>query len=83
MGELTSAIQLLHADFSTAILRYPTGRFGLVGNIPLELTRIRKGYFGDIRDSMVWDTEQEVIDALLAIGCTKFQLADCSWYKEV
>lgn len=62
---------------ATAILKYPTGRFGIVGSVPGELTEDR----GRGRVSKVWDTEQEVIDALLSIGCTKFQRADCSWYE--
>jgi len=81
MSEWTDAINLLDAELSTAISRYPTGRFGLVGSIPAKLTKMRKGHFGPTRVSMSWDTEQEVIDALLAIGVTRFQLADCSWYK--
>jgi hypothetical protein len=32
------------------------------------------------RDSMVWATEQEAIEALLSIGVTRFQRADCSWF---
>lgn len=62
---------------STAILQYPSGRFGIVGSVPMELTEDR----GRGRQSMVWATEQEVIEALLGIGCAKFQRADCSWYE--
>jgi len=69
---------------STAIQRYPTGRYGIVGSIPYDLTEpARHGtpQVPPLRVSKVWDTEQEVIDALLAIGIERFQLADCSWYQ--
>ena len=59
---------LYQHEKSTAILRYPTGRYGLVGSVPVAL------------NSRVWETEHEAITALLAYGCTRFQLADCSWY---
>jgi hypothetical protein len=67
-------------NYSTAILRYPSGRFGIVGSVPVALTKERAGMFPG-RDSMVWATEQEAIDALLSIGVTRFQRADCSWYS--
>lgn len=70
---------LLTAKMSTAINKYPSGRYGIVGSIPYELTDERGGLFPG-RKSKVWETEQEVIAALLAIGCTRFQLNDCSWY---
>lgn len=59
---------------STAILRYPSGRYGIVGSVPAELCKDGR--------SMVWETEREVIDALVGIGCTRFQRADCTWYEE-
>lgn len=80
MSEMQSAMALINAPKSTAILRYPSGRFGIVGSIPYELTKPRGGLFPG-RDSMVWKTEQEVIEALLGIGITKFQKADCSFYQ--
>lgn len=74
------------ARMSTAILRYPSGRFGIVGSVPGELTEIRPRqgdpYSHTRRVSKVWDTEAEVVAALLAIGVTRFQMADCSWYGE-
>lgn len=81
-GGVGEAMAVLGGRMSTAILKYPSGRFGLVGSIPVELTEPEpKAFSPGQRRSMAWDTEQEVIDALLAIGCTKFQLADCSWYQ--
>jgi|TARA_R100000049_G_C1864073_1_gene26425 hypothetical protein len=71
---------------STAILRYPTGKYGIVGSIPIELTEISTHgtpQHPPNRVSMVWETEREAIDALLAIGVDRFQLSDCSWYKVV
>jgi len=70
---------------STAIHRYPTGKYGIVGSIPIELTKISTNGTPQIppnRVSMVWEIEQEAIDALLAIGVDRFQLSDCSWYKK-
>jgi hypothetical protein len=69
------------SNYSTSILRYPSGRFGIVGSVPVALTKERGGMFPG-RDSMVWATEQEAIDALLSVGVTRFQLADCSWFKQ-
>ena len=68
------------SQFSTAILRYPSGRYGLVGSVPEDLAW-RTGA-GRLRYPRTWDTENEVIRALLAVGITRFQLADCSWYQE-
>lgn len=68
---------------STAILRYPTGRYGLVGSVPAHLTEPQRHgtpQWPPQRVSRVWESEQDVVDALLAIGLTHFQLADCSWY---
>lgn len=67
------------ARMSTAILRFPSGRFGLVGSIPYSLTKPVKAPASG-RASLSWDTEQEVIDELLAIGITHFQKSDCTFY---
>jgi hypothetical protein len=67
--------QFLSANYATGITRYPNGRYGLVGSVPAALA-----YDGDGR-TRTWATEQEVIDALLGIGLTRFQRADCSWYR--
>jgi len=68
--------------FSTAILSCPNGRFTLVGSVPAELTKpTPNSLTPGARDSMVWDTEQEVIDALLTIGIDRFQLSNCKWYQ--
>lgn len=63
-----------------AILRYPNGRFGLVGNMPGELTVPYTSGFTSGRKSMSWDSEEEAIAALLGLGITHFQRADTSWY---
>lgn len=84
MGELAQAMRLLRAgNLSTAVSKYPSGRYGIVGSIPFELTVEKRGKFGPVRNSMVWETEQEVVDALLNIGVVKFQMADCSWFEIV
>jgi len=69
--------------YSTAVHRYPSGRFGIVGSVPAELTEPQRSgtpQYPPVRVSKVWDTEEQVIQALLGIGISKFQLADCSWY---
>lgn len=68
--------------FPTAILRCQTGRFKLVGSVPAALTKERGGLFQG-RDSMTWETEEEAVRALLAIGVTRFQRADCSWHQGI
>ena len=79
MSELQSAMRLLNSNFPTCIMRYPTGKYGIVGNIPIELTQPYGGLFPG-RKSMVWETEKEAINALIKAGIDRFQLSDCSWY---
>jgi hypothetical protein len=82
MSDWNDLIRFSRAKLSTAIDRYPTGRYGIVGSVPYELTEpVKRSLTPGLRASKVWETEQEVIDALLAVGCTHFQLADCSWYE--
>lgn len=84
MTEMQQAMKMMGGGFPTVILKYPTGRYGLAGCIPGELTRPQTHGTPQVppaRVSKVWDTEAEVIAALLAIGVTRFQLADCSWYQ--
>lgn len=80
-GGVGEAGFILRGNLPTAITKYPTGKYGIVGSIPLQLTRERVSAFQKIRVSMVWETEQEVIEALLKVGIQRFQLADCSWYN--
>lgn len=87
MGELANAMRLFTgAKMATCISRYPSGRYGLVGSIPYELTEPCRSkhtpQIPPLRVSQVWNTEQEAIDALRAIGLKRFQLADCSWFDE-
>ena len=82
-GGVAEAMPLLPGRMSTAISRYPSGRYGIVGSIPYELTEPDLHGTPQIppnRRSKVWSSEQDVIDALLAIGWTKFQRVDCSWW---
>ncbi len=53
--------------YATAILRAPSGRYIIVGSVPVSLAE------------MAWDTEQEAIDAIIACGVTRFQGSDCRW----
>lgn len=81
MSELAVAMEMM-SKMSTAILKYPSGKYGLVGSVPIELTEERISGYSKVNVSKVWNTEQEAIEALLAIGITRFQLPDCSWHKE-
>ena len=82
MGELSNYINR-SAKLSTAILKCPTGKFTLVGSVPRALCHpTPKSLTLGAMSANVYDTEDEVIDALLAIGITRFQLSDCSWYQE-
>jgi hypothetical protein len=83
LTEMGSALKMLSGGLPTVILQYPNGRFGIAGRIPGQLTRPQTHGTPQVpptRCSMVWDTEQEVIDALVSVGVTRFQRADCSWY---
>jgi hypothetical protein len=80
-GGIGEASYLLRGKLSTAIMRYPTGRYGIVGSIPIELTEEYRSGFTVGRTSRTYETEQDAIQALLGVGVTSFQLSDCSWYK--
>lgn len=80
-GGVGEALAVFSRPMSTCILKYPSGRFGLAGSIPVALTvKDPKAFTPGQRKSMAWNTEQEAINALVGIGCSRFQLADCSWY---
>ena len=82
MSDYNDLVRYQKTAKSTAIMQYPSGKFGLCGSMPIELTVEKVNNIGQtFRDSQVWQTEQEVIEALLAIGVTRFQLSDCSWYN--
>jgi len=82
MSDWNDLVRHTKAKLSTSIIKYPSGRYGLVGSMPIELTRETQNSIGQtIHDSMIWDTEQDTITALLNIGITRFQLSDCTWYK--
>lgn len=79
MGEMAQAMKML-GKLGTAIMKYPSGRYGIVGSVPAQLTKMGGSPLYPMPVSMVWNTEQEVIDALVGIGITHFQKADCSFY---
>lgn len=81
MSDYNDLIRFTKTKLPTAIQQYPSGKFGIVGSIPYNLTREKQSGFSTIRVSMIWDTEQEVIDAILGEGIIKFQLSDCTWYN--
>jgi len=82
MTELQQAMKCL-GKMSTAIIRYDNGQYGLVGNMPIELTYAKPSMYNpDQRVSRVWNSEGEAIEALLEIGVDRFQLSDCSWYDD-
>lgn len=81
MGELAGAMQLLNGRLSTAILECPSGRYTIVGSVPMSLCHHKGGAFPQWVAN-VYQTEQEVIDAILGAGIDRFQLSDCSWYGE-
>ena len=80
-GGAGEALALFSGRLSTCIQKYPSGRYGIVGSIPMELSEPNPHALSPgTRRSRVFNSEQEVIGALLAIGVTQFQLADCSWF---
>ena len=81
MGELADAMGLLGARLSTAILECPSGRYTIAGSVPVSLCHRKGGAFPQWVAN-VYQTEQEVIDAILGAGIDRFQLSDCSWYGE-
>jgi hypothetical protein len=81
-GGIFEAAPLLVRRLSTGIQKYPSGKFGIVGSIPIELTEPYTSGFTQGRASRVWEALQDVIDALTGLGITRFQLPDCSWYDE-
>ena len=81
MSDWNDLIRLQRGSISTAILLCPTGKYTLVGSVPYELTEEYNSGYTTGRKSKIFKTEQEAVDALLSVGCTRFQLADCSWHN--
>jgi len=75
---------LFAGGLPTVILPNPNGTYQIAGRIPADLTvpvtTPHTPQIPPLRRSIRWATEQEAIDALLALGITHFQRADCSWY---
>lgn len=82
MSDYNDLVRFTKTKLSTAIQKYPSGKYGIVGSMPVQLTHERESGYSTIRVSNTYATEQAVIDALLAIGVTEFQLSDCSWYEK-
>ena len=88
MSDYNELVRFMGARFPTCIQKITAqcknqGKYILVGSIPIELTESRPTMYNrDHRDSMVWDSEQEVINALLSIGRDHFQLANNKFYGE-
>lgn len=55
------ARQTQRTGYEFSIMKYPTGRFGYVGSVPVELCR-------ENGSSIVLETEQQAWDAARAIG---------------
>lgn len=71
----------MNARMSTAITKYPSGRYGIVGSVPVSLCTQATNAIGQTYyKPKVWDSEQEVKAALIAEGVPFFQLNDCTWY---
>ena len=90
MSEMSSALKMLTTHkLSTAIEHcncpgYPAhGKYTIVGSIPIELTEPKPTMYNpSLRKAKYYNTEQEVIDALLSSGITKFQLSNCKFYSK-
>ena len=85
LTEMGRALTALSGGLPTVLIRYPSGRYGLVGRIPMALTELVTGphtpQIPPARRSMAWATESEAIAALLALGITHFQHGSpLAWY---
>ena len=50
-------------QFKLSLMRYPTGRWGFVGSIPISLTVEKTNSIGqDFRDSKIYETEERAIN---------------------
>ena len=81
MSDYNGMLKLLNTKMPTAILKYPTGKYGICGSIPIELTEERNSSYETIRVSKIFNSEEDVIKALVSVGYETFQLSDCSWYN--
>ncbi len=79
MSELAQAMRCIR-QMSTVIVRYSSGHYGIAGSVPFALTEERRGRFYVTRESKTFETEEDAINALLAIGVTHFQHADRTWH---
>jgi len=78
---LASALRLIGGVRHPCIVK-GTNCYVLRGSVPYELTEPYQSGFTVGRTSIRFDTEQEAVNALLALGITTFQMTDCSWYTD-
>jgi hypothetical protein len=84
MSDYNDLCRFQNAKLPIAIIKYPSGKFGLSGSIPIELTIPNpRGWDKDSRMSMYWDSEDDAIQTLLNAGYTHFQLDNCEWYDAI
>jgi len=81
MGEMARALKMM-SNLATCIIKNPAGTYSLVGSVPAALTKPYTSGFTQGRNSIIFKTEDEAIQALLDIGIERFQLSNCSWYEK-
>ncbi len=57
--------------YALGVIKYPTGKFGFVGRVPMELA------------SRVWETEESALREAKQLGHEVIQRADCSALEAV
>lgn len=67
-GEISQFVNR-KAKMSTGLIQYPSGKFGIVGSIPFELTEERPYHLGGtMRASKIWNTREEAHQELVKLG---------------
>lgn len=56
-----------YGSYGLHTIKYPSGRYGYVGTLPLLLCKEVQTKFGKEHNSMVFDTEQQAIDYFNAV----------------
>ena len=81
MSDYNDLVRHMKAKPSTAIIQFPSGRYGFVGSVPAALCHPSPTSIYHVMTSNAYDTAKEAIEALLSVGVTRFQVPGGAWYE--
>ena len=77
LHKFTSAVQQINHPIHKGAPNPSHGKFFIVGTIPMACYDVTRN--GGQGGSVIYDTEVQAIDALIAAGATDIQRADCTF----